>query len=77
MLLQLENTDYTNLKKLLDYASKLNLTLRLVDEESNTALPGKPLSGDALKAIIEKSRKSGSISMEGAHKTIRNNFNAD
>ena len=78
MLLQLENTSYANLKKLLDYASQLNLHLRLVDQdETNTALPGKPLSEAALKAMIESSRKSGTITMQSAHDTIRKNFHAD
>jgi len=78
MLLQLENTSYANLKKLLEYASQLNLKLRLIDqEESNTALPGKPLSKAALRDMIENSRKSGTITMEDAHQTIRKNFDAD
>lgn len=78
MLLQLENTSYANLKKLLEYASQLNLKLRLIDQdESNTALPGKPLSEAALRAMIETSRKSGAITMESAHQTIRKHFDAD
>ena len=78
MLLQLENTDFTNVKKLMDYARQLNLRLSLLDDnESNTALPGKPLSEAALKALIESGRKSGTISMETAHNIIRKNFNAD
>jgi len=78
MLLQLENTDFSNIKKLMDYARQLNLRLSLLDDnESNTALPGKPLSEAALKTLIESGRKSGTISMENAHNTIRKNFNAD
>jgi hypothetical protein len=78
MLLQLENTSYANLKKLLEFAQELNLNLRLVDEDtSNIALPGKPLSESALKSIIENSRKSGTITMKAAHDTIRKNFHAD
>ena len=78
MLLQLENTSDANVKKLLDYARELNLHLRLVEQdESKTALPGKPLSESALQSMIESSRKSGTISMEDAHNTIRKNFNAD
>jgi hypothetical protein len=78
MLLQLENTDFTNIKKLMDYARQLNLRLSLLDDnESNTALPGKPLSEAALKSLIESSRKSGTISMGTAHNIIRKNFNAD
>jgi hypothetical protein len=50
----------------------------LIDQnESNTALPGKPLSKDALKAMIDASRKSGLITMQAAHDIIRKNFNAD
>lgn len=78
MLLQLENTDFSNIKKLMDYARQLNMRLSLIDDnESNTALPGKPLSEAALKALIESGRKTVTISMENAHNTIRKNFNAD
>ena len=78
MLLQLENTSYDNVKKLLEYARELNLSLKLIDQDSsNTTLPGKPLSAAALKAMIENSRKTGTISMEAAHNTIRKNFHAD
>ncbi len=78
MLLQLENTSYANLQKLLEYARSLNLNLRLVDQDANnTALPGKPLSAAALKSMIESSRKTGTISMEAAHDIIRKNFHAD
>ena len=78
MLLQLENTDFANIKKLMDYARQLNLRLSLLDDnEGNTALPGKPLSEAALKTLIESSRKTGTISMESAHNIIRKNFNAD
>jgi len=78
MLLQLENTDNANLQKLMDYARQLNLRLSLIDDNSNNlALPGKPLSGAALKTLIESSRKSGIITMESAHDIIRKKFNAD
>ena len=78
MLLQLENTTQANVKKLLEFARQLNLNLKLIDHNSNNpALPGKPLSSTALKALIEKSRKSGSISMQSAHDIIRKNFHAD
>ena len=78
MLLQLENTDASNLKKLMDYARQLNLRLSLVDEnENNVALPGKPLSDAALRSLIESGRKTGTISMESAHNIIRKNFHAD
>jgi len=42
------------LKKLLDYTGKLNLRLKLVDEESISTLPGKPLSPAALKSLYSK-----------------------
>ena len=71
MLLRLENTSYANVKKLVDYAGKLNLRLSLVDQdESNAALPGKPLSATALKAMIEHSRKTGAVNMETAHNIL-------
>ena len=78
MLLQLENTSDSNLNKLLEYAKQLNLKLKLVDQnEHNAALPGKPLSESALKAMIETGRKTGAITMETAHDIIRKNFHAD
>jgi hypothetical protein len=78
MLLQLENTSSANLKKLLEYARQLNLNLRLIDQETNkAALPGKPLSEAALRTMIENGRKTGIISMEKAHRTIRDNFHGD
>ena len=78
MLLLLENTNYADVKKLLDYANQLNLRLSVIDQdENNSGLPGKPLSTAALKSIIENSRKSGAITMDTAHDTIRKNFHAD
>jgi hypothetical protein len=78
MLLQLENTDASNLKKLMAYARQLNLRLSLVDEnENNVTLPGKPLSDTALRSLIESGRKTDTISMESAHNIIRKNFHAD
>jgi len=78
MLLQLENTTEANVQKLLDYARQLNLSLTLIDQdESNFALPGKPLPESALKSMIEAGRKTGTITMENAHDIIRKNFHAD
>lgn len=78
MLLQLENTDASNLKKLMDYARQLNLHLSLVDEnENNVVLPGKPLSDTALRSLIESGRKTGTVSMESAHNILRKDFHAD
>jgi uncharacterized protein YhfF len=77
MLLLLENTDSGNIKKLMDYARQLNLRLSLVDDTDSPALPGKPLSAEKLKAMIENGRKTGTISMVAAHQMLRKNFNAD
>ncbi len=77
MLLLLENTDSVNIKKLMDYARQLNLRLSLVDDTDSPALPGKPLSAENLKAMIENGRKTGTISMDAAHQMLRKNFNAD
>jgi hypothetical protein len=78
MLLQLEETSQDKLKKLLEYASQLNLRLSLIDDnEVSPALPGKPLSASALQSMIEAGRKTGTISMDMAHALIRKNFNED
>ena len=78
MLLQLENTSKANVKKLLDYARQLNLRLKLIDQdETKVALPGKPLSKDELKSMIEDGRKTGTITMEKANDLIRKKFHAD
>ncbi len=77
MLLQLENTTIEQIEMLLKFAKKNHLNLKLIDEVgSNYFLPGKPLSDDELLNLVEKSRKSGSISMEAAHLSIRRAFNA-
>lgn len=76
MLLQLENTSTDKLKALLEYANKLNLDLRVINEDNNIALPGKPLSADALRSLIESGKNSGRIKMETAHDLIRKKFNA-
>ena len=78
MLLQLDDTGYDNVKKLLDYASKLNLHLKLVDERSSSvALPGRALTEKELKLLIKNSRKTGAISVETAHSIVRKNFDED
>ncbi len=78
MLLQLENTDAANVKKLMDYARQLNLHLSLVDDaENKPSLPGKALSAAALRGLIESGRKTGIISMNAAHDLIRKNFHED
>jgi molybdenum cofactor biosynthesis enzyme MoaA len=78
MLLQLENTNQENINKLLAFAKQNHLQLSLIDDnDTNYALPGNPLSPQQLKELIDKSRKSGIISMQNAHQAIRNNFHAD
>ena len=74
MLFQLNNTSKTNIDKLLAYAKQNQLQLSLVDDaEDDLFLPGKTLSPAQLSAMIEKSRKSGIVSMTDAHQIIRNN----
>lgn len=78
MLLQLEDTHHENVNKLLLFARENNLNLSLVDEsESNYILPGKPLTPEQIKELINSSRKSGIISMKNAHDMIGNCYNAD
>ena len=78
MLLQLEDTHQENINKLLAFARENNLKLSLVDEsENNYLLPGKPLTPEQLILLIEKSRNSGTISMQSAHRIITNRYNAD
>lgn len=78
MLLQLEETHQDDVNKLLGFAKQNHLKLSLVDkDESNHILPGKPLTNQELQQLIEKSRKSGIISMKNAHEIINKNYNAD
>ena len=73
MLLQLENTNRENINELLDFAKQNHLKLLVIDDnENNYFLPGKPLTAAELSQLIENGRKSGNISMENAHKIIRN-----
>ncbi len=77
MLFQLNDTNKTNINKLLAFAKQNQLQLSLVDDaHNNLFLPGKPLTADELNKMIEKSRKSGMISMTNAHQIIRDNYNA-
>ena len=41
------------------------------NNENNYVLPGKPLTPKQLTQLIENSQKSGMISMQEAHKKIR------
>ncbi len=77
MLLQLENTNKEDINKLLNLAKQNHLELSVIDDNKDDYfLPGKPLSDAELSQLIENSRKSGSITMQDAHTTIRNSFNA-
>jgi hypothetical protein len=78
MLLQLKNSDQADINKLLAFARENHLELSLVDEsETDYLLPGKPLSSEQLKRLIENSRKSGIISMPDSHKIIRDSYSED
>ncbi len=73
MLLQIDDTNKEDINKLLAFARQNNLQLSLADEnEESLILPGKPLTQQQLNQLIEKSRKSGVISMKVAHRQIRN-----
>jgi hypothetical protein len=75
MLLQLNNTDKKNVDMLLSFAKQHNLQLTLVDdEEINYSLPGKPLLSSQLEKLIQKSRNSGTISLQNAHQIIRDAY---
>jgi hypothetical protein len=78
MLLQLEDTHKDAINKLLAYAKENDLKLSLVDEdENNYVLPGRGLTNQQLLHLIERSRKSGIISMKNAHEIINKSYNAD
>jgi hypothetical protein len=78
MLLELQDTSIDNINKLMAFARQNNLKLSLVDDNTNNFhLPGKPLSADQLQNLIEKSRRSGIITMQSAHEIIRDNIHAD
>ena len=78
MLFQLNDTSKANIDKLLAFAKKNQLKLSLIDDtDDKLFLPGKPLTDVQLTHMIEKSRKSGMISMQDAHQVIRNSYNAD
>lgn len=78
MLLQLENTTLENISKLLKFAKQNHLKLTLIDDKQNDyTLPGKPLTPPQLLQLIENSRNSGMLTMEDAHRSIRNAYNPD
>jgi len=76
MLLQLEETRKDDINKLLAFAKENHLKLSLIDECDDYVLPGKPLTDQQLKELIETSRKSGVISMKNAHQIIADSYNA-
>jgi len=76
MLLQLEETRKDDINKLLAFAKENHLKLSLIDECDDYVLPGKPLTDQQLKELIENSRKSGTISMKNAHQIMADSYNA-
>ena len=77
MLLQLEYTNRKDVNKLLAFARQNHLNLTLSDDADEYHLPGKPLTDEQINQLIESSRKSGIISLQDAHQTIRSCSNAD
>ncbi|MFM2339044.1 MAG: hypothetical protein RL115_2237 [Bacteroidota bacterium] len=78
MLLELENNNKADIDKLLAFAKANALKLSVIDDSSiNSFLPGAPLSATTLEGLIQKSRLSGTISLNDAHQIIRNNYHAD
>ena len=76
MLLQLKNSNTGQVQVLLDFAKKNQLDLKILNEgDDELFLPGSPLNAVKLESMVEKSRKSGQLSMEEAHLSIRSNFN--
>ncbi len=78
MLLQLENAKKSSLQKLFAFAAENSLHLSLVDaDKTKTYLPGEALTAKELKKLVEHSRKSGTVSLEKAHKQIQKKLNGD
>lgn len=78
MLLQLEKYRKENLRKLLAFAKENKMKLTLVDaDKTKLYLPGEPLDEKELKQMILRSRKSGTLKMEDAHKQIRKKINGN
>ena len=75
MLFNLNNPSKPNIDKLLAFAKQNQLQLSLIDDVAgNLFLPGNPLTPDKLTQMIERSRKSGIISMTDAHQIIRDKY---
>ena len=78
MLLQLEKTKKGSLEKLFAFAKENSLKLSLVDaDKTKLYLPGEPLNSKEIKHLIEKSRKSGTVSLKKAHQQIRKKLNGN
>jgi len=78
MLLQLKESKKADVQKLIAFAKQNSLHLTVVDaDKTKTYLPGKPLDDKEIKELITKSRKSGKVSLEKAHKQIRKKLNGN
>lgn len=77
MLLYFENNGPDVLNKLMVFAKQNNIALSPVDESTNVALLGKPLTGEQLSKLITDGRKTSFIAMKNAHDLIRSAYNAD
>lgn len=76
MLLHLEKTKKSDIQKLFPFSKENKLSLSLVDaDKTKTYLSGAALSSVELKKLIVSSRKSGSVSLEKAHRQIRKKIN--
>lgn len=78
MLLQLKESKKADIRKLIAFAKQNSLHLSVVDaDKTKTYLPGKALDHKEIKELITKSRKSGKVSLEKAHKQIRKKLNGN
>jgi hypothetical protein len=78
MLLQLKESKKADVQKLIAFAKENSLHLTIVDaDKSKTYLPGEALKEKEIKELITKSRKSGTVSLEKAHKQIRKKLNGN
>lgn len=72
MLLRVENTSAEKINQLLAYARENHIVLSAADETvMETTMPGKQLSASQLTQLIEKSRQSGVVSMNDAHRVLK------
>ena len=78
MLVNIENTNEVNVKKLMEFARENQMNVSFIDDQQNNHwLPGRPFTEAELIQLIEKSRNSGIVSMKDAHSIIRENKNAN